>query len=137
MTKGRPPTTPEVSARMKRVGTSRTGAELKVEKILRKLKIRYRRNVKSLPGTPDFFLVEHQIAVFVDGCFWHGCPRCFSGTTRNREWWDEKVLNNRRRDRRCDAAIRRRGISVLHLWEHDDSTRCSMRIQKAIETRKS
>ena len=132
MKRDRPPSTPEVSERMRRIRTSRTSAELKVEKILRRLRIRYRRNVKGLPGRPDFLLVDYQIAVFVDGCFWHGCPRCFSGTRQNREWWAKKILENQKRDRRCDAAARRGGLKVLHLWEHDDSDRCEKRIKRAI-----
>jgi len=55
---------------MKRVRTSRTSAEREVEKVLRRLRLRYKRNPKSLPGTPDFLIQDKKLAVFVDGCFW-------------------------------------------------------------------
>jgi len=124
----RPKTTPDVSARMKRVRTSRTGAEREVEKVLRRVGLRYKRNPKSLPGTPDFFIQDKKLAVFVDGCFWHGCPRCFSGTRRNRKWWTEKIETNRRRDRRMDARLRRLGYKVIHIWEHDSHRRVQRRL---------
>lgn len=132
MTRRNPPTTPDVSERMKGVRTSRTIAERKVERVLRQEKIRFRRNVRGLPGKPDFLLVDHEIAVFVDGCFWHGCPKCFAGTKTNREWWEEKIRENRRRDRRIDAALRRMGLRTLHLWGHDDAERCTKRIRSAV-----
>lgn len=127
-----PRTTPDVSARMKRVRTSRTSAEREVEKVLRRVGLRYKRNTKSLPGTPDFLIKEENLAVFVDGCFWHGCPRCFSGTKRNRKWWNEKILANKRRNKRVDARLRKLGYRVIHIWEHDPQSRVSKRLVTAV-----
>lgn len=121
-------TSPGVSARMKRVRTSRTSAEREVEKVLRRIGLRYKRNPKSLPGTPDFFIKDKNLAVFVDGCFWHGCPRCFSGTRRNRKWWNEKIEANRRRDRRTDARLRKLGYRVIHIWEHNSQIKVQRRL---------
>jgi DNA mismatch endonuclease (patch repair protein) len=67
--------TPEVSARMKLVKTESTKPEIEMSRVLRKLHVRVRRNVRSLPGTPDFVLPDRDVAVFVHGCFWHSCPR--------------------------------------------------------------
>jgi DNA mismatch endonuclease (patch repair protein) len=126
----RPRTIPDVSERVKRVRTSRTSAEREVEKVLRRIGLRCKRNPKSLPGTPDFLIQDENLAVFVDGCFWHGCPRCFSGTRRNGKWWRAKIETNRRRDKRMDSRLRRLGYRVVHFWEHDSK----MRVQKRLLT---
>jgi len=124
----RPNTSPDVSARMKRVRTSRTKAERNVEKVLRRVGLKFKRNLKSLPGKPDFLIQDENLAVFVDGCFWHGCPRCFSGTRRNRKWWNEKILANKRRDRRVDARLRKLGYRVIHIWEHNSQMQVQRRL---------
>jgi DNA mismatch endonuclease (patch repair protein) len=128
MTRHRPPTTTETSARMRTIRTARTQPEREVEKVLRRLRLRFRRNVGDLPGKPDFLLIDYHLIVNVDGCFWHGCPRCFSGTRRNKKWWDRKIEENRRRDRRIDAQLRRRGYHVMHVWEHDSLSRVETRL---------
>lgn len=131
MTRRPPASSLAVSERMKRVRTSRTKAEREVEKVLRRLGLRYSRNVRNLPGRPDFILTKFDVAVFVDGCFWHGCPRCFRGTRANRDWWDQKIRENRRRDKRNDRALRLMGYRTLHLWEHDDVRRIERRLTAA------
>jgi len=123
--------TPEVSARMKLVKTKSTKPEIETSRVLRKLRVRFRRNVRSLPGTPDFVLPDHNVAVFVHGCFWHGCPRCFRGTKRNAAWWREKVTRNRRRDHRKARQLRSLGYRVVQLWEHDPAERVARRISTA------
>ena len=123
--------TPEVSARMKLVKTKSTKPEIETSRVLRKLRVRFRRNVRSLPGTPDFVLPDHNVAVFVHGCFWHGCPRCFRGTKRNAAWWREKVTRNRRRDHREARQLRSLGYRVVQLWEHDPAERVARRISTA------
>jgi DNA mismatch endonuclease (patch repair protein) len=72
-----------------------------------------------LPGRPDFVFRRQHVCVFVDGCFWHGCPRCYRRPSSNRKYWDEKVKRNRARDRRVNQELRRRGWRVLRFWEHD------------------
>ena len=58
------------------------------------------------------------MAVFVDGCFWHGCPRCYRLPEDNRPYWKKKLVNNRRRDRRNSRELQGRGWKVLRIWEH-------------------
>jgi DNA mismatch endonuclease (patch repair protein) len=77
----------------------------------------WRRHVK-LPGKPDFVFRSQRLAVFVDGCFWHGCPRCYRLPEDNRPYWKAKVLSNRRRDHRRVRELRRLQWRVLRLWEH-------------------
>lgn len=78
---------------------------------------------KEVAGKPDFFFGDRQIAVFVDGCFWHGCPRCFRAPRQNAEFWAVKIGRNRARDRAVGRALRRQGIRVLRIWEHDVEAR--------------
>lgn len=77
----------------------------------------WRRHV-PLPGKPDFVFRPQRVAVFVDGCFWHGCPRCYRLPEDNRGYWSAKVAGNRRRDRKADAELRTLGWKVLRIWEH-------------------
>lgn len=77
-------------------------------------------NDPSVMGCPDFHFPAAKIAIFVDGCFWHGCPRCRRRTPRNnRAFWLKKIGDNRRRDNRVRRALRTRGYKVLRVWEHE------------------
>ena len=116
---------------MRLVKTSRTKPEVETARTLRALRLTFRRNVRSLPGTPDFVLPDHGVAIFVHGCFWHGCPRCFRGTKRNAAWWREKVRRNRLRDQRKARELRALGFRVVQLWEHDSRDRVSLRVTTA------
>ena len=99
--------------------TERTFAAL-----LRAWRLRgWKLHSKEVAGKPDFFFGDRQIAVFVDGCFWHGCPRCFRAPRQNAEFWAEKIGRNRARDRAVGRALRRQGIRVLRIWEHDVEAR--------------
>jgi DNA mismatch endonuclease (patch repair protein) len=86
----------------------------------------------DVAGKPDFYFSKRRIAVFVDGCFWHGCPRCFQAPRQNRSFWTAKIERNRKRDRKVTRALRREGIKVIRLWEHDLERRTS-RIRRALE----
>ena len=120
--------TAEVSERMRRVATKDTEPERRVRRIARQLRIRHTTQTASLPGKPDLLLPDHGIAVFVHGCFWHGCPRCYVEPKRNRQWWRQKIANNRRRDRRKADHLRKLGYSVITLMEHDSDTRIMARL---------
>jgi DNA mismatch endonuclease (patch repair protein) len=95
-----------------------TSLELLVKSLLRRLKSRYTSNVKTLPGTPDIALVGQKRLIFVNGCFWHGhkgCPRAGRPET-NKAFWDKKIDENIRRDRKVRRALSRLGWRVLVLW---------------------
>ena len=78
----------------------------------------WRRHYR-ITGKPDFAFPHARLAVFVDGCFWHGCPRCGSLPTSNREYWKAKIERNTRRDRLQTKELKGRGWLVLRIWEHD------------------
>src|SRR5882724_2685179 len=92
--------------------------EITFVNILRTAKITGWRRHQDLPGKPDFIFKSKRLAVFIDGCFWHGCPKCYRLPQDNRSYWREKVVSNRRRDRRRTSQLRRLGWGVMRVWEH-------------------
>ena len=108
-----------ISARMARVRRRGTKIETEVGAALRKLNLRYRKNVKSLPGSPDFANRSRRWAVFVNGCFWHHHTGCRRATIpkSNTDFWTTKFRDNRRRDARAIVSLRRRGYEVVVIWE--------------------
>ncbi len=91
--------------------------ERRMMKLLREHGLKGWRRHLPLPGTPDFCWPKLKVVLFVDGCFWHGCPRCRRAPKSNQAFWDSKVAENRGRDRRADRALRKLGWSVLRVWE--------------------
>lgn len=79
----------------------------------------WRQQGRGLPGRPDFIFPESLLAVFVDGCFWHGCLQCYRGPKSNRHYWRTKLRDNRARDMRNDQELAAMNWRVIHLWEHD------------------
>ena len=73
----------------------------------------------ELTGRPDFVFPSHRVAVFVDGCFWHSCPRCGHTPKSNHKYWLPKLQKNKKRDRRVSRDLRKTGWRVLRLWEHE------------------
>lgn len=70
-------------------------------------------------GNPDFVFPERRLTIFVDGCFWHGCPTCSHAPIRTRPaYWEAKIKFNRQKDRRIASRLRRMGWKVLRIWEH-------------------
>lgn len=112
-----------VSARMSKQRRRDTEPELMVRRILFARGIRYRVDAKpevDLRCKADILWRSTRLAVFVDGCFWHGCPIHATRPKANEEWWAQKLDGNIRRDRRVDADLAARGWSVLRFWEHED-----------------
>jgi DNA mismatch endonuclease (patch repair protein) len=88
----------------------------------------------QLPGKPDFVFPKYRLAVFVDGCFWHGCPRCYKEPKENTEYWREKIKRNVLRDRRIMLLLRKNGWRAMRFWEHSlkSDNVVANRIKKAI-----
>jgi len=104
---------------MSRIRGKNTKPEQIVRRLLTDMGYRYRLNVKSLPGKPDVVLRQYNVIVFVHGCFWHLCPHCKEGRIpgTRKEYWEPKLLANRRRDQRNVCVLRREGWKVLRVWE--------------------
>lgn len=93
----------------------------------------WRRHL-PLPGRPDFAFTRQKVAVFIDGCFWHGCPLHYTQPATNRAFWRRKIEGNMRRDRTTAAQLRRKGWRVLRIWEHSlkEPGRVLARITRAL-----
>jgi DNA mismatch endonuclease (patch repair protein) len=74
---------------------------------------------KHIKGKPDFYFSESMVAVFLDGCFWHGCARCGHVPGKNRPFWKAKIERNRQRDRDSDRHLREIGVTPIRFWEHE------------------
>lgn len=74
---------------------------------------------KNLPGTPDFYFHNAMLAVFVDGCYWHGCPKCGHIPKTRSEFWEAKINRTKQRDRKKRSELRKIGIFTLGIWEHE------------------
>ncbi len=111
------------SSRMRRARRRDTAPEIALRKILHAGGYRY-RVAYPVPGqrrrTIDVAFTRQKLAVFVDGCFWHGCPQHGTAPRANSEWWRRKFDANLARDRDTDQLLRARRWTVLRIWEHED-----------------
>jgi DNA mismatch endonuclease (patch repair protein) len=100
-----------------------TEPERKLRSALHKRGLRFRVHVRPLPGVrreADVVFPKARVAVFVDGCFWHGCPDHASWPKANADWWREKIEANRRRDADTDERLREAGWTAVRMWTHED-----------------
>ena len=126
---------PEASDRLRRVRRRDTPAELRLRSALYQRGLRYRidrRPVPTLRRKADLVFSRARVAVFVDGCFWHGCPRHMTWPQANAAWWRQKIQKNRDRDRDTDRKLRAAGWTVIRLWEHDDPEQAATRVADAV-----
>lgn len=91
--------------------------ELRVVEIFRKNKIKGWRRHLPLFGRPDFTFPKDKLALFVDGCFWHGCPCCYCAPQSSAAFWEKKLSGNRARDRAVNRRLRSQGWKVKRVWE--------------------
>lgn len=97
-----------------------TKAEVKLRKQLWDLGLRgYRLHGRKITGNPDIYFPTQKLAIFIDGCFWHRCPKCYIKPKTNSSFWKNKIQSNVDRDKRVDKEIRRNGIRSLRIWEHE------------------
>lgn len=118
--------------------------DTKPERLIRRLVhaqgLRYRVAAKPLPGlrrTADMVFRPTRIAVFIDGCYWHGCPEHYVPPKTNSGYWSDKVIRNVTRDRDTDQRLVEAGWLVLRFWEHEPADECAARIAAAVEKRRA
>jgi DNA mismatch endonuclease (patch repair protein) len=100
-----------------------TPPERALRSALHRLGLRFRVHVRPVPGLPrraDVIFPRARVAVFVDGCFWHGCPVHGTWPKANAEWWRAKIESNRARDADTDRRLTEAGWTVVRVWEHED-----------------
>jgi len=110
--------------------------ELRLLRLLRTARLSGWRRDSGLPGHPDFVFPKMHVALFVDGCFWHGCPRCRLRSKSNRDYWQSKIAGNAARDKIVTRELQAAGWLVIRIWEHAIRARpeaCVERIRSALE----
>lgn len=110
-----------VSKVMSRIKGSNTGPELLLRKALFNNGLSgYRINYKKLPGRPDIVYIKRRLAIFVHGCYWHGCSVCgWKAPKHNSEFWLSKIRRNKERDEEKKVALEALGYKVITVWEHE------------------
>lgn len=103
---------------MSRNRGTNTKPEVRLRKALWRLGLRYRVN-SELAGRPDIVFPGSRAVIFVDGCFWHGCPEHFSQPKQNAIFWKKKLARNRARDIEVNEALAAAGWRVFRVWEHE------------------
>jgi DNA mismatch endonuclease (patch repair protein) len=125
---------------MRRVRQSNTSAEFSVRRELHALGLRYRVQVVVLSRprrVADVVFVSSKVAVFVDGCFWHGCPEHATWPKQNAESWRAKIVANQQRDRDTNVRLRADGWEVVRVWAHESPHEAASRIAKVVRVRKA
>ncbi len=114
-----------------------TGPEKAVRRAVHRLGLRFRvaaRAIPSVPRTADLVFRGAQVAVFVDGCFWHACPAHFKPPATNVGYWGPKIERNRARDTTVDQLLAQQGWTVVRVWEHEEPTVAAERIAQIVSS---
>ena len=106
--------------------------ELKLAALLRRHGVTGWRRRQKLIGQPDFVFPKQRVVLFVDGCFWHGCPRCYRRPASHQRYWDAKVQRNQEPDQFVTRALRAAGWRVLRVWEHELAGKDEARLARGI-----
>lgn len=107
----------EIMSRVR--GTENKATELRLVAIFRANRITGWRRRSRVFGKPDFVFPKEKVAVFVDGCFWHCCPRHGTLPKTNRDFWQQKLERNRQRDRLVNRTLKKQGWALMRLWQHE------------------
>lgn len=121
---------------MSHVRNRDTRPELVLRKALYQAGIRGYRVRTTVKGHPDIVFPRSRVAIFVDGCFWHGCTRCRNIPSTNLQFWQRKIQANRERDKFINQTLQNQGWTVLRFWEHDikdDLPECIDKVRKALQ----
>jgi len=123
---------------MSMIRCANTKPEIALRKLLFANGLRGYRLHYRLTGRPDIVFPKKKIAVFIDGCFWHKCPKCFQKPVTNRAFWRKKIDCNVKRDKVVGVELKRKGWRVLRIWEHEirkDLNKSYLRIHRVLKSR--
>ena len=115
-----------------------TQPELRLRRELHALGLRYRVNtrpIRAVRRTADVVFTRRKVAVFVDGCFWHGCPEHYRAPGANGTYWSGKLQRNIARDEHVNAVLAEAGWEVVRVWEHEPPTTAAVRIAAVVRSR--
>lgn len=107
------------SYNMSQIKGKNTKPEVSLRKLLFVNGIRGYRTHYKLIGKPDIVFPKEKIAIFIDGCFWHKCPKCFVEPETRKKFWMEKIGGNTKRDKEVNKVLRNDGWKILRFWEHE------------------
>lgn len=113
--------------------------ELAVRRLLHAAGLRYRVDRAPLPGLrrrADIVFGPAKVAVYIDGCFWHGCPQHGTRPSANSDFWSAKLAGNRQRDTDTDRRLAEAGWRVVRVWEHEDAAAAAARVRAALDRRR-
>lgn len=130
-----PPSSDAARDRMRAVRQRDTAPELALRSALHRLGLRFRVQIRPIPGvrrSADVVFPKLQLAVFIDGCFWHSCPQHGTTAKANATFWKEKLDANRLRDRGTDHTLRAAGWQVVRVWEHENALEAASRILNVV-----
>ncbi|WP_111765134.1 very short patch repair endonuclease [Nakamurella deserti] len=116
-----------------------TKLELSIRRQLHARGHRYRvdyRAEQSLRCRGDLVFTRRKVTIFVDGCFWHGCPLHATAPKNNASWWAEKLMANIARDARNTAALESLGWAVVRIWEHETVEHAVERLESVLDARR-
>jgi DNA mismatch endonuclease, patch repair protein len=116
-----------------------TKPELALRSAVHALGLRYRVSAKPLAGlrrTADLVFPRAKVAVFLDGCFWHGCPEHHTVASANAKFWADKVEGNRARDRDTDGRLAEAGWVSVRIWEHEDPQVAARQVEEVVRARR-
>jgi DNA mismatch endonuclease, patch repair protein len=117
-----------------------TKPEVALRSAVHALGLRYRVSVRplnELRRTADLVFTRARVAVFLDGCFWHGCPQHHTVAVTNAQFWTDKVEGNRARDRETDQRLSEAGWTTVRVWEHEDCREAALRIRDVVQKRRA
>ncbi|MFH9082881.1 very short patch repair endonuclease [Streptomyces sp. NPDC017673] len=124
---------------MQAIRSRDTKPETLIRRLVHARGLRYRVAARPLPDlrrTADMVFRPAKVAVFIDGCYWHGCPEHYVPPKTNPGYWSEKVLRNVERDRDTDQRLKNAGWLVLRFWEHEPSDACADKIAAVVRRRR-
>jgi DNA mismatch endonuclease, patch repair protein len=130
---------PETRVRMQAVRRRDTPAELAVRSLLHRRGLRFRVDSAPVPGLrrrADIVFASARVAVFIDGCFWHGCPKHATWPKANSEWWRAKISATILRDRDTDQHLEDAGWAVLRAWTHEAAVDVAERVDRLVAIRR-
>lgn len=99
---------------------------------LKRNKVEFKRYAIKLYGKPDIVIKKHKIVIFIDSCFWHGCPYHHRRPKSNRKYWNQKIARNKTRDKNVNMYYRNSGWTVIRFWEHSINKNIDKCIDKVL-----
>jgi len=120
---------------MSQIRSKNTKPEILFRKYIWEKGLRGYRIHSKLPGKPDLYFGRSGIAIFIDGCFWHQCQKCYKPPKTNKKFWRQKIRRNIERDIENDVALKGMDIHVIRFWEHElklNVNKCYIKIRKLI-----